>query len=143
MIFEALAIFTTGLFAGAAIYISIVEHPVRLAVPVHDAIAEFRPSCKRAALMQVALATLGFLCALGAWIKGTDLNWLIGALCLGAVAPFTRLAMHPLNVRLLDPALDTSSDAARVLLERWGRLHSMRGTLGLAAFAVFLLSLTA
>ena len=40
---------TAGLFAGAAIYISAVEHPARLSCGIELAVREFRPSYRRAA----------------------------------------------------------------------------------------------
>ncbi len=44
MILELVALLCTGLFAGAAIYITLVEHPARLECGTAPAIAEFGPS---------------------------------------------------------------------------------------------------
>ncbi|MPZ19989.1 MAG: hypothetical protein GEV06_19045 [Luteitalea sp.] len=55
MIAIVLATLCTGVFAGAAIYITLVEHPARLASGTAAAIAEFRPSYRRAAPMQASL----------------------------------------------------------------------------------------
>ena len=57
-----------GLFAGAAVYVSAVEHPARLSLPAHHAVAEFRPSYRRGAVMQAGLAFLGGLGALAVGI---------------------------------------------------------------------------
>ena len=53
---EFLAVLACGLFAGAAIYVSLVEHPVRMECGVEIATAEFSPSYRRGSVMQ---ATLG------------------------------------------------------------------------------------
>ena len=48
-------------FAGAALCVSLVEHPARMACGVEVAAAGFAPSHRRAAAMQVGLATLAAL----------------------------------------------------------------------------------
>ncbi len=52
MLLEMLSTLSAGLFAGAAIYISLVEHPARLECGTSLAITEFAPSYRRAAVMQ-------------------------------------------------------------------------------------------
>jgi hypothetical protein len=53
------AVLAAGLFAGAAIYVSAVEHPARLSCGPELAVREFAPSCKRGTVMQASLAVLG------------------------------------------------------------------------------------
>jgi len=48
---ESLAILCSGLFAGAALYISFVEHPARMLCGTRLAITEFAPSYRRATVM--------------------------------------------------------------------------------------------
>jgi hypothetical protein len=136
MIATVLATLCTGLFAGAAIYITLVEHPARLASGTAAAIAEFRPSYRRAAPMQAFLAAVGSLAALVAWWQSYGLPLLIAGLLLGSVIPFTLLVIYPTNGRLLDPALDSSSPEAAVLLRRWGQLHLVRSVASSAAFII-------
>ena len=57
--FEIVAVLTAGLFAGAAIYITAVEHPARLDCGTALAVREFAPSYRRATVMQASLAVLG------------------------------------------------------------------------------------
>jgi hypothetical protein len=47
----------------------------------------------------------------------------------------------PTNKRLLDPAIDRTSDTVHRLLQHWGRLHVVRSVLGLASSIVLLASL--
>jgi hypothetical protein len=56
MLFELVATLCAGLFAGAAIYITLVEHPARLECGTDLAVTEFGPSYRRAAIMQASLA---------------------------------------------------------------------------------------
>lgn len=134
MAFELVALLCTGLFAGAAVYVTLVEHPARLECGPALAIAEFRPSYRRAAVMQAALAGIGCLAALATWMQGRGASVLVAGLLLGAAIPFTLVVILPTNKRLLDPGLDPQSTEAAVLLARWGKLHAVRTAASGAAF---------
>ena len=136
-LFEFVAIFCTGVFAGASLYITVVEHPARMQCGTALAVAEFVPSYRRATVMQVSLAVFAFLAAIGVWLTSAAFVWLLGGILIVAVIPFTLIAILPTNKKLLDPFLDRNSDMARQLLIRWGRLHAVRTALSLVAFAVF------
>jgi uncharacterized membrane protein len=136
---ELLATLSSGLFAGASIYINLVEHPARMQAGTHVALAEFAPSYHRATVTQVSLASLGFLSALVAWRLRSDARWLVGGGLLVSVIPFTALAILPTNKQLLDPATANDSVLAEKLLNRWGRLHAVRSVLSLAALLLFLI----
>ena len=138
MILEVLATLSAGLFAGAAIYINLVEHPARMQCGTTLAVTQFGPSYHRAAVMQASLAVVGSLSAAAVWLMGASLSWLIGGILLAAVIPFTLLVIFPTNKQLLDPSLAKDSARAQQLLIRWGRLHAVRSFLSLGAFVVFL-----
>lgn len=135
------AVIAAGLFSGAALYVSLVEHPARMQCGTPLAIAEFGPSYKRGAILQSALAVVGTLAGVAAGIAGSSPAWLTGSLLLFSVVPFTLVVIFPTNDRLLDPALDRSSPEAQRLLARWGRLHEVRTVVSLGAFIVFVLAL--
>jgi Domain of unknown function (DUF1772) len=135
---QAVTLLACGLFAGAAVYITFVEHPARLECGTELAATEFPPSYRRATLLQAPLAAVGCACAMVAWLAGGGAGWLVGGLLLGAVIPFTLVAIRPTSRRLLDPALDRRSDQARRLLSRWGRLHAVRSALSALALVIFL-----
>ena len=98
----------------------------------------FGPSYRRAALMQAILALAATIAGIGAWIIDAQLAWLIGGLLIFAVVPFTFIVIRPTNKQLLDPTLDRTSEAARRLLQRWGKLHAVRSILAIAASVIFL-----
>jgi len=124
-----------GLFAGGALYVSLVEHPARLATGPPMAVAQFRTSYPRAAWLQGGLAVLGALAAAAAWLGGAPLGWLGAGALLGLVVPYTLVVILPTNKRLLDRALSPDAPEARTLLRRWTALHAVRTGLGLAAAA--------
>jgi hypothetical protein len=138
---QFLAVLSTSLFAGAAIYINLVEHPARMGCDTKTAATVWAPSYKRATVMQASLAILGLLAGVAVWLLGGGLMWLLGAVFIGAVVPFTFLAIMPTNHLLLAPGRDLSSSETRVLLERWGKLHGVRSALSLLASVVYVVLL--
>ena len=135
---ELLATLSSGLFAGASIYINLVEHPARMEAGTNLALTEFAPSYHRATVTQVSLASVGFLSALVAWRLRLDSRWLIGGGLLVSVIPFTAVAILPTNKQLLDPETANDLELAERLLTRWGRLHAVRSVLSLASLLMFL-----
>src|SRR5215510_10357247 len=112
-----LAAGAAALFAGGALYVSLVEHPARILTGPPMAVAQFRTSYPRGARLQGGLAALGTLAAVAAWWAGA---------LLGLVVPYTLVAILPTNKRLMDPALAPDSPEARALLRRWTTLHAVR-----------------
>ncbi|HEY3097294.1 MAG TPA: anthrone oxygenase family protein, partial [Methylomirabilota bacterium] len=100
-----IATLAAGLFAGAALYVSLVEHPARASLGSRAAIQEFRPSYRRGAAMQAPLSLLGAAAGVACWATGASAAWLAGALALGALVPFTLIVIMPTNKRLLDARL--------------------------------------
>lgn len=139
--FQFLAVLCCTLFAGAAIYINLVEHPARMGCDTKTAATVWAPSYERATVMQAPLAALSFLAGVGAWLFAGGILWLIGALLIGLVIPFTFIGVMPTNHQLLAPGRDLSSIETRSLLVKWGRLHAVRSVLSLLASIVYLVSL--
>jgi hypothetical protein len=139
--FQFLAVLCCTLFAGAAIYISLVEHPARMACDTKTAATAWAPSYKRATVMQAPLAALSFLFGVGAWLFGGGILWLMGAVLIGLVIPFTFIGVMPTNHQLLAPGRDLSSAETRSLLDKWGRLHAVRSALSFLGAIVYLVSL--
>ena len=135
---EFIAVLACSVFAGAALYISFVEHPGRMECGVEIAATEFQPSYRRATVMQATLAVLGVLSSIAAWLAGATFWWPVGGLILGAVIPFTLIVILPTNKQLMSPALDKRSPESERLLARWGRLHAVRSALSSLALLLFL-----
>ncbi len=135
---EFVAVLSCSLFAGAAVYINLVEHPARMECGVEMAATEFSPSYRRATIMQASLAALGLLSSIAAWLTGATFWWLVGGAVLGSVVPFTLFVILPTNKLLLSPTLDKRSVEAERLLARWGALHAVRSVLSTVALLLFL-----
>lgn len=138
VLLEFIAVLSCTLFAGAAIYINVVEHPARLECGTELAATVFAPSYNRAATVQAALALISTVAAVGVWALGGGLLWLVGALLIFVVVPFTLVVIMPTNVKLKSAELDKSADSTRALLESWGRLHLLRSISSALAAALFI-----
>lgn len=135
---QFLATLCCAIFTGAAIYINLVEHPARMGCDTRIAATVWAPSYKRATVMQASLAILSFVMGVAAWLLGGGTAWLVGAVLIGLVVPFTLVVIKPTNNQLLAPGRDLASAETRALLEKWGRLHAVRSVLSLLATLVYL-----
>jgi uncharacterized membrane protein len=135
---QFVAAFCTAIFAGAALYINVVEHPARMRGDTRSALTQWAPSYKRATRMQAPLAVIGLCTAMAAWLLGASVWWLVAGLLIGAVVPVTLIGIMPTNRMLLATDPEAASAEARVVLERWSQLHAVRTALSLVAFALLL-----
>ncbi len=119
------------------LYVSLVEHPARMGLETRMAAVQWAPSYRRATWMQAPLALLSFLGGLAAWLMGAGSGWLLAALLIGLVVPFTFIGIMPTNNRILSPGRDLDSAETRRLLERWGHLHAVRTTLSILATVLY------
>ena len=133
-----LALVVAAAFAGAAVYVSFVEHPARAFLDDRAQLTQWKPSYARGARMQASLALVGFALGAAAWWLVRDWRWLAGAVALLAGWPYTLLLIMPTNkaLKALSPA--EAGQTSRLLLERWGRLPLGRTALGVLATALFL-----
>jgi hypothetical protein len=131
------AVMSSALFAGAALYINIAEHPARMTLETRVAASQWGPSYRRATGLQAPLAVVSLLCGATLWLMGAGVAWLVAALLVGAVIPFTLGVIMPTNHKLLAAGRDLSSAETRELLVRWGRLHAFRTALSMAGTMIY------
>ena len=134
---ELVALVAAALFAGAALYINVAEHPARSLLDAQSAVAQWAPSYHRATWMQAPLALASAAAGIAVALIERELAWLVAAVLIGAVVPFTFVGVMPTNRRLLAINMERSGDDARALLARWNRLHGVRTLLSLGATALY------
>lgn len=146
---DLVAIFSSCLFCGAALYISAVEHPARMQLPIREAARQFGKSYPRAAIMQptcIALtciasatkclqATTGIHKGLSRLKQAHALNLVLMAGCF----IWTVAIMLPGNKALLKAERE-SDVRVKHLLQAWGRQHALRTIASLVACIVLLLA---
>ena len=132
----AARVFAT-LFAGAAVYISLVEHPARLGLAVGPMLAQWQPSYKRALPFQSGLAIAGGVVGLIAGYLSADWRWFAGSILLLANWPFTLLVIMPVNKPLMAMEEREAGAGSRAMLVHWGKLHNIRSLLGASTMLLF------
>jgi Domain of unknown function (DUF1772) len=129
-----------GVFFGAALYISLVQHPATLETGNDFALRFFPPMYGRAAIVQAGLAVAGCIAGVLAWLRGAGRWWLVAAVLLGSVVPFTLIVIRPVNDALLLGG-DISAIEVDALLVRWGYLHWARTVASGLAFLTCLVAI--
>src|SRR5271154_5362392 len=68
VLLKFMATFTAAMFAGAALYINVAEHPARMELDTKFAAAQWASSYRRATWMQAPLALLSLVAGLSSWL---------------------------------------------------------------------------
>jgi hypothetical protein len=135
--FGDFALLAAAMFAGAALYVSVAEHPARLALDDSAALEQWQVSYPRGAMMQASLALIGSLLGALEWLVTGNSLWLLGAVLLFANWPYTFIWIMPTNRALKAMPADGAGPVARQELEKWGRLHAGRTLLSLLSVGLF------
>ena len=137
---ELIATFCAGVFFGAAVYISIAQHPAVMEAGPGVGGRFFPPMYRRAAPMQIGLAVVGTLSGFAAFGVGGNVLWAIGSFFLVSVIPITLVAIKPINDVLLDANHSPDASDTERLLHQWGLKHWWRSVVSGIAFILFLLA---
>jgi hypothetical protein len=138
MVLGLLALISTAIFTGVALYVNVAEQPARLSLDDRALLAQWKPSYKRGAAMQAPLALVGCLLGLIAWWQTSHPGFLIGAVAILAPWPWTLIAIKPTNDALLATEPEQAGPQTRTLIVHWGALHGVRTALGALATVAFL-----
>lgn len=71
---ELLATLAAAVFAGAALYINVAEHPARMGLTTEIAALQWVPSYKRTTWLQAPLVLVSFWAGTAAWLLGADVG---------------------------------------------------------------------
>ena len=141
MVLGLLALTLAAVFTGAALYVSVAEHPARLKLDDGALLTEWKPAYNAGFIMQASLAAASGLFGFLAFFFGVwnwDWKWMIGAALMLANWPYTLYVIMPTNKKLM--AADPAAPGAEVrpLMVRWGWLHAARTAMGGLAVLLFL-----
>lgn len=135
---EFLALFLCGTFFGAAVYISIAQHPAAMKAGIPVAEKFFPPMYKLAAPMQISSALGGTIAGVVQWFFGGGILWLGGATLLVFVIPYTVIVLKPINDQLLNTQGERTASEVERLLNQWAPRHWVRSIVSGISFAVYI-----
>jgi len=135
-----LALAFAAAFAGAALYVTWVEQPARLALDEQALLSEWGPSDRRGVALLLAFALASALAGFLAYFETQDLRWAVGALIVISSWLYTYFVMEPLNNQILS-LRGGDVAAARALIRQWGLVESGLTAIGFVAVAIYLWAL--
>jgi hypothetical protein len=133
---ETTALIFSAVYFGSTAYITLVEHPARLACSPEVALAQWGQSVKSTP-RYAASALISAAAALVHSKFAPASPWTWGSILLLTVLPFTVVALLPIQRQLVEPNLLLERIQATAKLREWGTRHSVRTCLGFGAFALF------
>ncbi len=138
LLLEFIALFLCGTFFGAAVYISIAQHPATMKAGIPIAAKFFPPMYNLAAPMQIVSAIGGALAGLILWLAGGSILWAVGAAVLFFVIPYTLIILKPINDQLLDNSSQRTESETESLLNQWAPRHWVRSIASGLSFALYI-----
>lgn len=135
---QNVAFFCCALFAGAATYISLVEHPTVVGGGTKLLDAYILASHPRPAILQGCFGLIGSVAGMLAGLAGGAIWWLAGGIVLGAAALLHVFVVMPLTRRCLDidPRVDPKN--AVQVFAKLVKLHAALSLAGLASLFMFI-----
>jgi hypothetical protein len=124
-------------FLSAAVYIGVVEQPVRLALSGRAMIQEWKLSNRRGTLMLSILAVISAILAYIQFRADGDVRWIIGGVTILANWPYAYFVMTPVNVWLFAISPGRAVSPVRKLMRDWGLLEWGQALIGFAATGAF------
>jgi hypothetical protein len=135
---QNIAMFSGGLFAGAAIYISLTECPPRTSLTPDGLLALYRSVAKRTNGILTAFAATTALTAIPAAIAGGGIPWLVGGVTHAGIVAFLLTNARSIETELdhLDARPDTAG-RSKHLIQRRSLQFGMLSLAGLFAQYLF------
>jgi hypothetical protein len=124
-------------FVGAALYISVVEQPVRLTLNAGEMVREWTPSNRRGFVMLSALAIASSILAYADYARTGDVRWIIGGTIMLATWAYAYFVIMPVNIELYALERDAPALTLRELMRDWGLLEWGHTVIGVWASGVF------
>jgi hypothetical protein len=132
-----LAFAVASAFLGTALYINIVEQPVRLQLDPRSMVREWTPSNRRGFIMLAVLAIISAVLAYAEYTRAGDVRWTIGGTLILASWPYAFFVMAPVNAELYEVPPRAPASVIRERMRDWGLLEWGQTAIGLVAWWIF------
>jgi len=134
---------TSGIFAGGALYINLVESPARSTHDAETAVTIWKPSFIRARFCMSKLTFISGLSSIGAYYLAGNkcpMKWLLAGSMMLTIAPYTIFFMVPTNEELLETekCIEKGTPHIEEKLQLWDKRHAVRTAISFGAFGYML-----
>ena len=136
---QNIALLCCALFAGAALYVSLVEQPAIAAGGAQATGAYVLLAQPRPMFFHTFFASVGALAGITAGVTGGVILWLAGGLVLTFATMFQLAVVLPETRRLFKADLIADPEKATDVLTRLTKLHAVQSITGLVALSMFIL----
>ena len=110
-------------FLGAALYITIVEQPARMALTPRAMVEEWQPSSRRGFVMLSAVALLAAVLAYVDFAASRDARLLAGGTVMLGSWLYAFFVVVPVDVMIVALPAERARTAVRELMREWGLLE--------------------
>ncbi|ORX88449.1 hypothetical protein K493DRAFT_341275 [Basidiobolus meristosporus CBS 931.73] len=138
-VLKAASLGSSGLFAGAALYITLAQQPAQMIASPKEKVAQFKVFYPRAAKMQAFLAVTCVATSAGVSYLTKQQVYLIPAGLFASVVGYTMCSIMPINETLLSIKSTDNNSNVDTLMKSWGEKHFVRTVLSTIGFGVILL----
>ena len=136
---QNIALLCCALFAGAALYVSLVEQPAIAAGGAQATGAYVLLAQPRPMFFHTFFASVGALAGITAGVTGGVILWLAGGLVLTFATMFQLAVVLPETRRLFQADLIADPEQASGVLSKLAKLHAVQSLVSLAALSMFIL----
>ena len=132
-ILEVSSIVSVGILAGSSFYSSMVEIPIRSTTSEEEQLKNWRLVFPKASKLLIIIGNIAMVLVLITWYLTGNMGWIMGAIPLFILIPFTVIFIAKTNAKL-----KSISDSTGVYstIRDWGKLHNVRTILAIISFII-------
>lgn len=130
---EISSIVLVGILTGASFYSTMVEIPIRATTSEEEQLKNWRLVFPKASKLLIIIGNIAMILVLITWYLTGNMGWLMGAIPLFILIPFTIIFIAKTNAKLtsLSDSIGVSST-----IRAWGKLHNVRTILAVISFII-------
>ena len=130
---EISSIVSVGILTGSSFYSSMVEIPIRSTTSEEEQLKNWRLVFPKASKLLILIGNIAMVLVLITWYLTSNMGWLMGAIPLIILIPFTVIFIFKTNAKLTSL---TDSTGVSALIRSWGKLHNVRTILAIISFII-------
>jgi len=137
-VLEISSIVSVGIVTGSTFYSSMVEIPIRTKTSEEEQLKNWRLVFPKASKLLKLFGNITMILILATWYLTGNAGWLIGAIPLFILIPFTAIFIAKTNDKIISLSDSTGVSST---IRGWDKLHHIRTILTIISFIICVVSL--